>query len=93
MHQEDICQARGILPTRKYENEGDPSAFDIVVELLRTLSGRPRSTMSNGSSRPLAFNWLIAGTDAHAKNFSLLIGAEGRARLAPLYDIASILPL
>ena len=40
----------------------------------------------------LAFNWLIGGTDAHAKNYSLLIGAEGRARLAPLYDIASILP-
>lgn len=39
----------------------------------------------------LAFNWLIGGTDAHAKNYSLLIGAEGRARLAPLYDIASIL--
>src|SRR5581483_3425434 len=32
------------------------------------------------------------GTDAHAKNYSMLIGAEGRARLAPLYDIASILP-
>ena len=40
----------------------------------------------------MAFNWLIAGTDAHAKNYSLLIGAEGRSRLAPLYDITSILP-
>lgn len=38
------------------------------------------------------FNWLIAGTDAHAKNYSLLIGAGGRARLAPLYDVASALP-
>lgn len=40
----------------------------------------------------LVFNWLIAGTDAHAKNYSVLIGAGGRARLAPLYDIASALP-
>ena len=39
----------------------------------------------------LGFNWLIAGTDAHAKNFSLLLGAR-RVRLAPLYDVASILP-
>lgn len=40
----------------------------------------------------LIFNWLIAGTDAHAKNYSVLIGGWGLVRLAPLYDIASILP-
>jgi len=37
------------------------------------------------------FNWLIAGTDAHAKNYSLLVGVHGHVRLAPLYDIASVL--
>jgi len=37
-------------------------------------------------------NWLIAGTDAHAKNYSVLIAPQGRVRLAPLYDIASVLP-
>jgi serine/threonine-protein kinase HipA len=26
------------------------------------------------------------------KNYALLIGAEGRVRLAPLYDLASVLP-
>ncbi len=36
-------------------------------------------------------NWLIAGTDAHAKNYSILIGGGGVVRLAPLYDVASIL--
>ncbi|MDZ7627093.1 MAG: type II toxin-antitoxin system HipA family toxin [Parvularculaceae bacterium] len=40
----------------------------------------------------LIFNWLIGGTDAHAKNYSVLIGAGGMVRLAPLYDLASILP-
>ena len=39
----------------------------------------------------LAWNWLIAGTDAHAKNYSLLL-ASGDVQLAPLYDIASALP-
>jgi hypothetical protein len=39
-----------------------------------------------------AFNWLIVGTDAHAKNYALFIGVQSRARLAPLYDVASILP-
>jgi serine/threonine-protein kinase HipA len=38
----------------------------------------------------LIFNWLIGGTDAHAKNYSLLIGGSGMVRLAPLYDVASI---
>jgi serine/threonine-protein kinase HipA len=37
-------------------------------------------------------NWLIAGTDAHAKNYSLLIGSGAGVRLAPIYDLASILP-
>ena len=40
----------------------------------------------------LIFNWLIAGTDAHAKNFSLLIAPGPQIRLAPLYDLASALP-
>ena len=39
----------------------------------------------------LIWNWLIAGTDAHAKNYSLLL-AEDQVRLAPLYDVASALP-
>lgn len=37
------------------------------------------------------FNWIIAGTDAHAKNYSLLL-AGSQVRLAPLYDVASALP-
>ena len=39
----------------------------------------------------LIYNWLIGGTDAHAKNYSLLLGAGGLVRLAPLYDLASVL--
>jgi hypothetical protein len=37
-------------------------------------------------------NWLIAGTDAHAKNYALLLSSAGQVRLAPLYDLASVLP-
>ena len=90
VHQEDLCQALAVLPTRKYENEGGPGAR-AVVQLLKTVSGRPQEDVQRFVDA-LALNWLIGGTDAHAKNYSLLIGAEGRARLAPLYDIASILP-
>lgn len=90
IHQEDICQALGMPPTMKYENEGGPGIASIA-QLLREYSGAAKEDV-NTFLDAIAFNWLIAGTDAHAKNYSVLIGAGGRARLAPLYDIASILP-
>jgi serine/threonine-protein kinase HipA len=89
IHQEDICQASGIMPTKKYQNEGGPNCVTIV-DLLRT-----QSTARDEDIRTfvdaVGFNWLIAGTDAHAKNYSLLLGAS-TVRLAPLYDVASVLP-
>lgn len=90
IHQEDICQALALLPTRKYENEGGPSAAEIV-DLLRTQSSAWAADVDR-FVEALAFNWLIAGTDAHAKNYSLLLGSGGAVRLAPLYDLASALP-
>jgi serine/threonine-protein kinase HipA len=77
------------MPTKKYQNEGGPSAVD-VVELLRT-SSTDREADVNTFVEAVAFSWLIAGTDAHAKNYSLLLGGP-HVRLAPLYDVASILP-
>jgi serine/threonine-protein kinase HipA len=90
VHQEDVCQALGVPPTRKYENEGGPGA-PAIAELLRTYSGEREEDISTFLDA-LAFNWIAAGTDGHAKNYSLLIGAGGRVRLAPLYDLASALP-
>jgi serine/threonine-protein kinase HipA len=90
VHQEDICQALAIPPTRKYQNQGGPGIQDIV-ELLRTYSSNTAEDVRTFLDA-IAYNWLIVGTDAHAKNYSLLIGAGGRIRLAPLYDVASVLP-
>lgn len=90
IHQEDMCQAIGVPPTHKYENEGGPGVARIV-EILRESSAAPAEDVTTFLDA-IAFNWLIGGTDAHAKNYSLLIGGNGRVRLAPLYDIASILP-
>jgi serine/threonine-protein kinase HipA len=89
VHQEDICQALGIMPTKKYQNEGGPGTTNII-ELLRTYS-TDRDADIETFVDAMSFNWLIAGTDAHAKNFSLLLSGP-YIRLAPLYDIASILP-
>jgi serine/threonine-protein kinase HipA len=90
LHQEDLCQALGLKPTAKYQNEGGPGP-DRIADLLRTYSGNPDEDIATFIDA-LAFNWLIGGTDGHAKNYSLLHGGGGRVRLAPLYDLASALP-
>ena len=90
VHQEDMCQAFAIPPTHKYQNEGGPGIRDIVG-LLGENSSLPREDIATFLDS-VVYNWLIAGTDAHAKNYALLIGAGGRIRLAPLYDVASVLP-
>ena len=90
VHQEDACQALAISPTRKYQNEGGPSAA-AMVELLRTHSSE-RAVDVETFVDAIGFNWLIAGADAHAKNYALLLSSGPRVRLAPLYDVASILP-
>ena len=90
LHQEDICQALGLFPSAKYQNEGGPSPLD-VAGVLRTHSNAPTEDLETFQSA-LAFNWLIGGTDAHAKNYSVLHGQRSQVRLAPLYDLASALP-
>lgn len=90
IHQEDTCQALGLPPSRKYQSDKGPTPADIVA-LLRANSTDPDADVRS-FVRTLGFNWLIAGTDAHSKNYSLLIGEGPRIRLAPLYDLASILP-
>ncbi len=89
IHQEDLCQALGVHPARKYQNDGGPGP-KAIVELIRNHSSAPNDDVVTFVDA-LAFNWLIAGTDAHAKNYGVLI-APGRVRLAPLYDVASVLP-
>lgn len=91
IHQEDLCQASALAPSLKYQNEGGLSPADIA-QLFR--SSMPRRFADDAVWRfadALIWNWLIAGTDAHAKNYSLLL-AEDQVRLAPLYDVASALP-
>lgn len=89
-HQEDLCQALAIHPTNKYERDGGPTAKRIG-EVLRQSSRLPDEDVTT-FLRALALNWVIGGTDAHGKNYSVLLGARGTVRLAPLYDVASVLP-
>ncbi|HTZ65540.1 MAG TPA: type II toxin-antitoxin system HipA family toxin [Solirubrobacteraceae bacterium] len=91
IHQEDACQALGRPPDQKYQNQGGPSARDLATLFRTVMPPRAADDAVRRFLDALIWNWLIAGTDAHAKNYSLLLsGAD--VRLAPLYDIASALP-
>jgi serine/threonine-protein kinase HipA len=85
VHQEDLCQATGRHPGSKYQNMGGPGVADV----MRVLDGSADAAVDRDRfMRALAFNFLILGIDAHAKNFSILIDHDGY-RLAPLYDLLS----
>ncbi|MCD9014234.1 type II toxin-antitoxin system HipA family toxin [Parachryseolinea silvisoli] len=92
IHQEDFCQAMGIVAERKYQIEGGPSIKDCF-ELVRKVSSIPVLDL-NHLLDAIIFNFLIGNHDAHGKNFSLLYRmpnaatpSPGKVRLAPLYDL------
>ncbi|OFZ99664.1 MAG: toxin HipA [Betaproteobacteria bacterium RBG_19FT_COMBO_58_11] len=86
IHQEDFCQALGVVPEMKYQNEGGPDlaqCFDLVRRVTRPSAPQILRLLDY-----VIFNALIGNHDAHAKNFSLLYSGE-TPTLAPLYDTLS----
>lgn len=92
IHQEDCCQALGIHPASKYENDGGPGFRDIMT--LLESADDPTADRAR-LMRTACLIYLLAATDSHAKNYSLLLtrGIDHQSmRLAPLYDVASAWP-
>jgi serine/threonine-protein kinase HipA len=91
LHQEDFCQALGIVSENKYQKEGGPSLKQCFA-LLREVSSAPVLDLARLLDAVI-FNYLVGNNDAHGKNFSLLYRDAGTAnietRLAPLYDVVS----
>jgi len=88
LHQEDFCQALGVMPDRKYENEGGPGYADCI-KAINELCTTP-VVEKNKFIDWMIFNFLIGNCDAHAKNVSLLYTQAGTA-LSPFYDLVSTL--
>jgi serine/threonine-protein kinase HipA len=84
LHQEDFCQAMGIPPELKYQQEGGPN-LKKCFELIRSVSSVPGPDVLRLFDA-VVFNFLIGNNDAHGKNYSLLYDG-GNTRLAPLYDL------
>lgn len=93
LHQEDFCQALGVVSELKYQKEGGPSLKQCFA-LLRAVSGAPVVDLARLLDAVI-FNYLVGNNDAHGKNFSLLYHNVGtpnlEIRLAPLYDVVSTL--
>lgn len=86
LHQEDLCQALSVMPDSKYAADGGPSARDVQRLLAGTVHSKLNLLLF---SHQLFFNALIGAPDAHAKNYSVLLGLGRNAGLAPMYDVAS----
>ncbi len=86
--QEDICQALGVPPLRKYQSDGGPG----IVEVMAFLNGAvtPHEYRLTFMKAQIVF-WLLAAIDGHAKNFSIFL-SPGGYRLTPLYDVMSAAP-
>lgn len=91
VHQEDICQALSLPPEDKYESDGGPTSAAVANLLRQQVTGSAGQTAVAAFADALAFNWIIAAPDGHAKNYALLLSGR-QVRLAPLYDIGSALP-
>ena len=86
LHQEDLCQALGIMNTSKYQNDGGPGIADIFNTIKKNCTVPALETQKFLSY--VIFNYLIGNCDSHGKNYSLLYKNKC-VELAPLYDVVS----
>jgi len=86
LHQEDYCQALGLPPSAKYEAHQTgirgPNLKDMFDVTRRHLPATEIIRLLD----LVVLNVLCCNSDAHAKNYSIMIRGNG-ASLAPIYDI------
>ena len=86
LHQEDFCQALGIMSTSKYQNDGGPGIADIFNTILKVCT--VPALESQKFLRYVLFNYVMGNCDSHGKNYSLIY-RNNRVELSPLYDVVS----
>jgi serine/threonine-protein kinase HipA len=89
VHQEDLCQALAVSPGKKYQRQdGGPGVRDIARLLASFPLEDDRIAAMRAFYKAIVFNVIAGCTDAHAKNYSLLLRGNS-VTLAPLYDLVS----
>ena len=82
LHAEDLAQATGVGPGSKY----DMTAVQ-ALRLIATVDHEQQ--IAYAFVRQLAYNTVLGNSDAHAKNYSMLLRPAG-VELAPLYDVVPV---
>jgi serine/threonine-protein kinase HipA len=85
IHQEDFCQALGLMPEMKYQGIDGGPGIAVCMDLINRNSSQPAKDILKFVNA-IIFNYLIGNSDAHGKNFSFLY-KKNLVSLAPLYDL------
>ena len=89
LHQEDCAQALSVLPSKKYQRlDGGPGLAAIAQLFDSFPHQQDRRQAARDFFEAVVFNTVAGCTDAHAKNYSLLLSGS-RVTLAPLYDLVT----
>ena len=86
LHQEDYCQALGRPPSAKYECNQTGIRGPTLKEMFALTRRHMPPTEILRLLDMVIFNVLACNTDAHAKNYSIMIRGNG-VSLAPAYDV------
>jgi serine/threonine-protein kinase HipA len=86
LHQEDYCQALGTPPSAKYETNRTGIRGPTLKDMFEVTRRHLPATEIIRLLDLVVLNVLCCNTDAHAKNYSIMIRGNG-ASLAPIYDI------
>ncbi|PPF30971.1 type II toxin-antitoxin system HipA family toxin [Rathayibacter tritici] len=93
LHQEDLGQALSTDPAKKYQRRDGGPGIGAVATLIRALALSDSQRVQTGWEffRGVAFNSVAYCTDAHIKNYSMMLDGA-HSQLAPLYDLNTIAP-
>ena len=86
LHQEDFCQALGKPPSAKYESNQTGIRGPTLAEMFAVTRNAMQAPDILNLLDYVIFNVISCNTDAHAKNYSMMISGRG-FRLAPIYDV------
>ncbi len=90
LRQENLRHALSCLLREQIRLQWELSCTEILEFITST-----GTTAQENAARFLQmppFNYLVVATDAHAKDYSILLAVDDAYRLAPMYDVASIAP-
>ncbi|MDP1603406.1 MAG: type II toxin-antitoxin system HipA family toxin [Legionella sp.] len=86
LHQQDFCQAQGVVSAAKYEFKGGPTIKNNYELLLNHVTATKRIQALQEFLSWVSFNLFIGNNDSHSKNISLLL-IDNKNELAPFYDL------